>query len=110
MSNSFNQKYKEYQKEGGTKSFKEFAEMHNAMQSADNSYSDETTHAFLNQEVGLSSIFEQPTKTVKDVKDSTITESVKPKKVFGLSKGVLMVAGAIILISVGVAVYNKNKK
>lgn len=100
----YNQKYKQYKKDGGTKSFKEFAEMENAMKASVN--------GFNSQDSVLQSIFEQP-KTEQQFAEenmSSVNVASINNKVFGINKNLFYLSGALIIIAIASVAYKKYVK
>jgi len=108
---TLNQKYKAYKKDGGTKSFAQFAELENVKKSHLNTIGEETHSNNLGglEDQLLSSnsiVFEEP-KTHEEIKNNM---EEKSNKVFGINKTILYVSSAIILVTVGAVIYKKFYK
>lgn len=100
----YNQKYKEYKREGGTKSFKDFAEMENSLRLSSNE--------FYNQDSVLESIFEQPKTQEEFLKDNIDSQKITniDNKVFGINKNLFYLSSALIVIAIASVVYKKYVK
>jgi hypothetical protein len=100
----YNQKYKQYKRDGGTKSFKEFAEMENAIKISSNEFN--------SQDSVLQSIFEQP-KTEQQIAEENTT-SIKVNnvnnKVFGINKNLFYLSSALLVIAIASVAYKKYLK
>jgi hypothetical protein len=107
MEKSANKQYKEYSKNGGTLTFKEWIDRENKK----NEGVDISFIPFDGIQIDTSSIDKTLQQANDDLKAAGGYKTQQStNKVFGLDKNILILSGVLIVGSIGLYIYNKSKQ